>query len=278
MVRRGSRPNNLGAKVYRNPLTLYQRCLQSSLMRIRPAPLASALKRVLRVRRTVIETEDGVFWIDPISNLGVTLTRLGKYEPGMLLILEKFLRTGATFVDLGANEGYFTVIGAKRCGSRGCVVAIEPQYRLLPVITENLRLNEVKWAVVMNVAVTDTPGTVTIHLSADTNTGGSGLYRRTKYLLPIRQIEAMTLAEIFDEAQLAHVDLLKVDVEGSEYEILLGSREIFRQARVRALALELHPKILADRGKDSADITRMLLEANYRMVDVCGSAIWLSPE
>src|ERR1700682_327502 len=137
--------------MHRNPLTMYQRCLQTLLMRVRPSSLASLLKRVLGIRRTVIDTPHGRFWVDPISNLGIALSRHGSYESGMQKTLEKFLPSGATFVDLGANEGYFTVIGANEGGPRGRVVAIEPQKRLIPVIAENLRLNGVEWASVLNV-------------------------------------------------------------------------------------------------------------------------------
>jgi len=245
-------------------------------MRARPASLASLLKRVLGIGRTVIDTPQGRFWVDPISNLGIALTRHGSYESGMQKTLEKFLPSGATFVDLGANEGYFTVIGANECGPGGRVVAIEPQERLLPVIAENLRLNGVKWASVLNVAVTDSPGVVTLHLAPDINSGSSGLYRSAKYRLPTQQVAARKLAQVLDDERLAHVDLMKVDIEGFEYEALLGSPEVFRQHRVRALALELHPTILVERKKDITDITRMLAECSYRMTDAFGNTVWLA--
>jgi FkbM family methyltransferase len=264
--------------MHRNPLTLYQRWLQTLLMRIRPAPLAALLKRALRTGRTVIDTTHGRFWVDPFSNLGTTLCRHGSYEPMMQKTLETYLTSGSTFVDLGANEGYFTVIGAKQCGADGRVLAIEPQQRLLPVIAENLRLNGVTWASVANIVITDTPGTATIHLAPDTNTGASGLHRTAKYRLPTQQVAARTLGQVLDDERLAHVDLMKVDVEGFEYEALLGSPEVFKQRRVRALALELHPTILADRNKDISHITGMLAECNYRMTDASGTTVWLAPE
>lgn len=192
--------------------------------------------------------------------------------------LEKYLPSGATFVDLGANEGYFTVIGAKHCGSGGRVVAIEPQERLLPVISQNLRLNGVEWASVLNLAVTDKQGMVTIHLAADTNTGGSGLHRSARYRLPTQQVVARTLAQVLDDQRLAHVDLMKVDIEGFEYEAMLGSPKVFSQHRVRALAMELHPTILANRNKEIVDITKMLADCNYSMTNAFGNTVWLAPE
>ena len=105
----------------KNPLSIYVRCLQTILLKIRPAPLASMLKRILRVRRTVIETPLGQFWIDPVSNLGRALSQEGVYEPGMQQTLSRFLKTGGVFIDLGANEGYFAVLAAKAVGADGRV-------------------------------------------------------------------------------------------------------------------------------------------------------------
>jgi FkbM family methyltransferase len=262
--------------VYNNQLSTYEKFWQFCLMRVRPAPLASLLKDMINIGRSVIETPGGTFWIDPISNLGRTLTRDGAYEAGMHQTLGKYLFEGATFVDLGANEGYFTVIGGKLCGLAGRVLAIEPQQRLLPVIAENLRLNGVT-AEVLNVAVTDVAGPVQIHLSADIASGGSGLQQSTRYRVPTQIVKATTLAQVLDDAALRHVDLLKVDIEGSEYEALLGSPEVFSQHRVGAVALELHPSRLEKRGKKGADITDMLSSSGYVKVNPFGNDVWIAP-
>jgi FkbM family methyltransferase len=77
----------------------------------------------------------------------------------MRLTIEEYLPAEGVFLDLGANEGYFTVIAARRCGPSGHVIAIEPQPRLLPILEENIRLNELNKNNVrlLNVAVTDVP-------------------------------------------------------------------------------------------------------------------------
>jgi FkbM family methyltransferase len=263
--------------LHHNPLSIYQRFLQSFLLRVRPAPLASLFKRMLGPRSMIVVTPNGRFRVDPISILGRDLTEHGSYEPAMQKTLEKFLAPGATFLDVGANVGYFTIIGAQLCGPSGRVLAIEPQERLLPMIKENIRINGVAWATVLNVAVTDVPGTVTLHLTADMAPGGSGLFRQTKYHLPTQQAIARTLTQILNEEGIDHVDLMKVDIEGSEYEALLGSPDIFRERIIQALALELHPTILQGRNKDVAKITKMLAEFGYIMSEPFGNAVWLAP-
>src|SRR5262245_6668785 len=115
--------------------------LYGLLLRVRPAPLAELLKRALRVRRQTVETKDGRFWIDTATLIRREINEPGVFEPQMIAKLVRWLAPGDVFVDLGANEGYFTVLGAKLVGPSGRVIAIEPQDRLAGVIEENLRLN-----------------------------------------------------------------------------------------------------------------------------------------
>jgi FkbM family methyltransferase len=247
-----------------------------ALLRVRPASLAARIKRAVGINRLVVETDHGRFFVDPCSNLGWQLCEHGSYETGMRLTIEEYLPAEGVFLDLGANEGYFTVIAARRCGPSGHVIAIEPQLRLLPILEENIRLNELNNVRVLNLAVTDVPGEVTLHLAPNVNSGASGLYRATKYRVPTQTVAARTLAQIFDDEKLSRVDLMKVDIEGFEYEALLGSRSVFEKMRVRVLALELHPTILAKRGKKVRDIVTMLEATGYALTKYHENTVWVA--
>jgi FkbM family methyltransferase len=259
-------------------LSPYLRFLQKTLMKVRPNILAAKLKNLLGVKRLPFETPQGTFLIDPISLLGIALTTKGLHEEGMVKTLEKFLSRGSCFVDLGANEGYFTIIAARLCGEAGRVISIEPQQRLHAVIKENIRLNKSPNAALVGAAIGDKPGTAVMHLTASTNTGGSGFERRSSYPLPTQEVSMMTLEQLLDAQSASSVDLMKVDIEGFEYEALLGSPKVFEQHRIKALALELHPAILSARGKDSADITGMLTRCGYRCEDTFGNTVWIAPQ
>jgi hypothetical protein len=121
-------------------------------------------KAAFPLRRQTVDTPIGKFWIDPVSNLGHALRREGTYEPGMRAVLESFLGPGKVFVDLGANEGYFTVLAARLTQPRGRVLAVEPQARLIPIIETNLRINKLD-ATIIHAAVSDHRGAVTLHLA-----------------------------------------------------------------------------------------------------------------
>ena len=263
--------------VIKNPLNVRQRLLQTMLRRVRPARLADAIKQLIGVQRVPVETPHGTFSLDPVSTLGAALTLGGAFEESLYNTFRLYLRPGMTFVDLGANEGYFTVVGAQMCAPGGTVLAIEPQERLLPVIAENLRHNACQEVRVANVAVSDQPGTAVLHLAPSTNNGSSGLDRATRYAVPTQSVETLTLSQLLDREGIIQVDFMKVDIEGFEYEALLGSPGLFREHRIKVMALELHGPRLAARGKAEADITSMLERFGYTKTAPFGPEVWTAP-
>lgn len=232
-------------------------------MRIRPAPLAVLLKRLLRIQRFVIETDQGKFWIDPVSNFGFRLMMEGgEYEPEFVRCVKASLERGGVFVDIGANEGFYTILGARLTGAKGTVIAVEPQDRLIPVIEENLRLNALNDIVLVHAGISDKDGVETLYLTPDVNTGSSGFHQTQKYLVQTQFVPTLTLEQLLDQNNVESVDLMKMDIEGYEYEAILGS-QVFASGRVRALALELHETILKQRGRSENEIIAFLERCGY---------------
>src|SRR4051812_36476144 len=115
--------------------------LVKALLRIRPVELAEFIKKLLRVSR--IEAQIGTLrlWLDPASNLGSQLLLGGAYEVDFTERLSRILRPGDVFLDVGANEAYFSLLAAEKVGDSGHVYLMEPQARLWPVILFNFLLN-----------------------------------------------------------------------------------------------------------------------------------------
>ena len=234
-----------------------------SLGNLRPAVFASFLKKLVFPERRIFKSPNGEFWIDVASSIGYQLLDKGVYESSMVQILKRYLHPKSIFVDLGANEGYFSVIASQIVGEMGKVVAVEPQSRLQPVIAKNLALNHCKNTIVLQVAVSDKREDVVLHLSPDINSGSTSLVQTTRYPIPKQEVAGLTLAEIFHEQGITTCDLLKVDIEGWEYEAIMGSPEIFANHHVKAIALELHPHILAKRGLSEKTIVDFLDSCGY---------------
>jgi FkbM family methyltransferase len=235
------------------------------LRKLRPAFFASFLKRILRLNRKNIVTPEGVFYIDLSSNLGSQLFTAGIYEPCMLQVLKTYLQPGGVFVDLGANEGYFSVIASKILGNAGKVIAIEPQSRLQSVISKNLSLNDCENVNVLPLAVSDKSESITLLLSPDINTGSTSVIQTTRYPLSQEKVPGATLTEIFREQAITNCDLLKLDIEGYEYEAIMGSPELFTSHQVKVIALEFHPQQLAKRGLSCKPIKDFLGSCGYTL-------------
>ena len=234
------------------------------LLSIRPAFIGSILKKVLLVRRKVVSTNHGNFFVDPATIFGVRLIVDGEYEPLMIETVEGVLKKGGVFVDLGANEGYFSVIASQVVGDEGRVVAIEPQGRLQEVIALNSEMSANSNSIeLQKVAISDVDGFADLYLAPSGILGSSGLFNQTNYKNPTEKVFQLTLATLVSRLNISNIDLLKIDIEGFEYEAILGSKELFSQGRVRNIALELHDSTLFRRGKKMEDITRFLESCGY---------------
>lgn len=144
------------------------------------------------------------------------------------------------------------------------MIAIEPQSRLQEVLARNIRENNALNVDIIQRAISDTRGFATLSLSPDMNTGSSGLFRTTRYGVPTQDVLQTTLDGLFKLLSLHSVRLMKMDIEGFEYEAVLGSRELFLGTMPDYFALELHPTILARRGKPEKDIVDFLGHCGYR--------------
>ncbi len=232
--------------------------------RLRPAWLASAFKNFCGVEPIEVEVDAGRMIVDPISNLGMRLIQDGFYEPELSDFFRSVLKPGDTFVDVGANEGYFSVLAASIVGSSGRLVAVEPQERLHQKLEANFGANQIDNFQLIAVAISDSAGNTIIHLTPDMNSGASGLSKVTKYNCETQEVELITLEELFKRSGVDIAHAVKMDIESFEYEAILGSKKIFESGRIRHLAVELHPEVMAARGKNVNDIISFLTSQNYK--------------
>ena len=214
--------------------------------------------------------------MDPASHAGLELADTGVYEPATLAVIRRLLRRGDTFIDIGANEGYFTVVASRLVGPAGRVLAVEPQSRLGPVLAQNLALNLCTNVVVIQAAISDHSGTSVLHLTPDMNTGASGLAAPTRYRLATQPTPLMTLPDLLARAP-GTPPVVKMDIESFEHEAIHGGEALFRAGSVRALILELHYDMLRKRKLDAEAVPRLLRACGYEQEAFCGALVWARP-
>lgn len=140
-------------------------------------------------------------------------------------------------LDLGANIGLFSLYAA-RCAPQARIFSLEPFPSTFRRLTETIRDHHLDARVTcMNCAATGTDGMRVMpdaHVPSQRRTLASP--SSTK---PGSQVSGKTLQAILEESHLARVDLLKMDIEGSEYEVLLSTPPTVLQ-RIGRIALEYH--------------------------------------
>lgn len=133
---------------------------------------------------------------------------------------ENIIPRDSMILDIGANIGNHTVFFGKICKAKK-IYCFEPVAETFDILSENVRLNNLEDIVVLNnVALGDKTGNAKIkHFNPD-NSGST-------------QVEAsddgnMKLARL-DDYEFQTVDFIKIDVEGYEYNLLLGARETLKK-------------------------------------------------
>lgn len=156
----------------------------------------------------------------------------GVWEPGITWLITAHLRTGDTMIDIGANVGAHTLLAAHLVGRTGSVVAIEASPAIFQRLLANLRLNDAVQVHAVNVAVSDKPGRLPVFLADDGNLGATTTLGSEATLIgatPETEVDAQPLPDIVTVAQLRVARLIKIDVEGAEWRVLQGMRDVLAQ-------------------------------------------------
>lgn len=136
-------------------------------------------------------------------------------------LLEKFLRTGDTFVDVGANIGTYSVLAHTCVAPGGAIVAFEPDPRIVARLRENFQLNGM-----------DTAG---IHASAASNENTRVAFCAADSVGAVVQsfhpsgdvqhVSGVKLDTALRES-IGNIAAMKIDIEGHELSALLGAAEV----------------------------------------------------
>lgn len=168
------------------------------------------------------------------------------------------IRPDWTIVDCGANIGIFTLFAAIQA-TEGRVLAIEPAEYNCELLRENVDVNGFKNVQVLKLAVSDTSGTGTLLL---THPGNEHILKgaMNSSNVKMEEVRTVTMIELFDSLELKHVDLLKMDVEGMEFEVF---KDIAWLERVQRIVLEVHLSV-GNPGWISQRLTEAGFEALQR--------------
>lgn len=189
----------------------------------------------------------------------------GRSAPAETAALREALPRGGTFVDVGANWGYFTLAARHCVGPAGRVVALEPDPRMAAELRGNMALNGIDNVRALEVAASESDGTAVLagYADADRNRGVSSLVAVPVGTAVSFNVTTTSLDDLLDAHEIDDVDLVKIDVEGAEDLVLRGMKRGLAAGRYLQVLLELHPTQHPDADRLGAVVHARMSEAGY---------------
>jgi FkbM family methyltransferase len=201
--------------------------------------------------------------------IGPRLIMNGIYEKGLTAYFRSLTAEIDTFVDVGANIGYYTVLFGKHLRRRGQVFAFEPDHTNFSLLQRNAQINWIdKTNIVLErLAVSDGSGTATIHRNIEKPANTSLLdptdEERTFNAFESYGVRRVSLDEYFRDRN-AKIDLIKIDVEGHEFAVLKGARATIAANPGLRLVFEWDPSRWERCGISAGEVLDLLEELDLR--------------
>lgn len=246
--------------------------LYQTLMKCRPAFMVEIAKKAFRIKRQILlDKYQNKFWVDPVSHFGFELISTKEYEPVLTEFIRQVLGPEDVFVDVGANEGYFSILASKLVKT-GKVLAFEPQNRLVSVLKKNIQLNFTENVILCPIALSDCQGEATLHLSLSVNTGSSSFYKSWRNPSKKQKVETDSLDSYLKKLDVNQVRLIKVDCEGGENKVVKGLVESLSRGLIDFLLVEYHEGII---GLDEVRKTHKLIIQTGYVLSRIESGLWV---
>ena len=244
-------------------------------------PVFSLLVLILRSRivlaksplNVVGRTPNGLtFRCRPPDLIQMYIWLFGIWEPELTAFIAEGLRPGDSFLDVGANIGYFSVLAGERVGHSGSVVAVEPSPTVFPLLEETIRLNGAEATIrCINAAAGRDVGSMEIFSGPSHNIGLTTTVAERGFELE-GVIPALPLDAMLRPEETRVLRMIKIDVEGREPDVLRGMEGLIRSSREDLeVLIELSPDWWTDPALGVPEVLQPFLAAGFNVYEIRNS-------
>lgn len=189
--------------------------------------------------RPIISEVDGFkIATDPTDVLIGRHILAGNYEPEVAGLIRQHLSPGMTFLDIGANVGFFSLMAASIVGEKGTVIAVEPSPSNVRLLEISRVLNTFEHLEIHAVAA-DEKMRLLSYSTAFSNGSTNEPTDDIERLMLSQMVPSMTIDQIVGRRR---VDICKIDVEGFEHIALRGASSMLKRHK---------PKIISEFAPDN---------------------------
>lgn len=206
----------------------------------------------------------GLRWIAGAGNHGCWL---GSYEYDKQNAFWDAIQDGDVVYDLGANAGFYTLLGSRKAGVRGRVYSFEPLPLNLEYLRAHLAINQITNCQILDVAVSHEAGLSKFDKSENASMGHLSRGSGEAYLL----VKTVTLDQLVGNGEIPPPSIIKCDVEGAEYDVLIGSQVTVRTHMPKMFLATHNPDV-------HARCCQFLLNLGYQLKPLDGLPLEQSSE
>lgn len=194
------------------------------------------------------------------------------WEPDLRAFILDRVRGGDTFIDVGANVGYFSAVAARHLGEGGRVVAIEASPRIFALLEETVRINGLEGRVrCVNQAAAAERGVLRVFSGPAHNVGLTTTVAARGFAAE-SEVPAAPLGDMLSAEEVRTARLVKIDVEGGEPAVLAGLGSFLSACpREVELLVELSPAWWSDRALTPAQVLQPFLDSGFHAYEIHNS-------
>lgn len=187
------------------------------------------------------------------------------YEKESFSFIRSKVKEGDIVLDIGGHIGLYATAFGQLVGKSGRVYSFEPTPSTRSVLSQTVSLNHLENIVsVQPEAIAKERGETTFYISDNLTDNSNSLvdFRDNQTSRGIK----VPLISIDDFATtIGHINFIKIDVEGAEYEALLGAKNTLVNHKPTCI-LALHPKQIQSNGNSLADIWDVVKQYGYQVL------------
>lgn len=258
---------------YRELITALARPVRSSILGL--SKVAVIINNFLsnRLRPVVLEDVYGVrFILYPWNRADQKNLVSRPSNKAQFMATSRLIGPGDVVFDVGAHVGEFSVLASRLTGPSGRVIAFEPVPETYWLLRETLALNRCEHVVPVQKAICDVVTTAQMNLFQNQysswNTMGKPLMPTPEgnYIQPSQTITVSTdtIDNYCATHAIAHINFLKVDVEGFEKSVFAGAKCMLHEQRVDYICFEISQDPLKGAGVKAQEVFEILVAAGFQ--------------